>query len=163
VREKDHGAYLAYAERVNRRSPVAPRDLLRLREAEETRRTSLAEVEPVDEIWKRFGTAGMSLGALSPEAHETLAVAMNRIGGRSNSGEGGEDPARFERRENGGSANSRVKQVASGRFGVTPAYLASADEIQIKMAQGSKPGEGGSFPATRWTPASRPSATRSRA
>ena len=88
----------------------------------------------------------MSLGALSPEAHETLAIAMNRIGGKSNSGEGGEDPERFKRRENGDWANSAIKQIASGRFGVTAAYLASAKEIEIKMAQGAKPGEGGQLP-----------------
>ncbi|MFQ5692867.1 MAG: glutamate synthase large subunit, partial [Nitrospinota bacterium] len=146
VQRKDLEAYMDYAERVNRRSPTAPRDLLRLRMAAPARRASLEEVEPVEDIWRRFGTSAMSLGALSPEAHETLAVAMNRIGGRSNSGEGGEDPARFTPRENGDSANSRVKQVASARFGVTPAYLASADELQIKMAQGSKPGEGGQLP-----------------
>lgn len=84
----------------------------------------------------------MSLGALSPEAHEALAIAMNRIGAKSNSGEGGEDPARFSPRDNGDSANSAIKQVASGRFGVTAEYLANAREIEIKMAQGAKPGEG---------------------
>ncbi|MEO6053849.1 MAG: glutamate synthase large subunit, partial [Chthoniobacterales bacterium] len=103
----------------------------------------LEEVESIEEIRRRFTTAGMSLGALSPEAHECLAIAMNRIGGKSNSGEGGEDPARFKRRENGDWANSAIKQIASGRFGVTAAYLASAKEIEIKMAQGAKPGEGG--------------------
>jgi len=106
----------------------------------------LEEVEPIEEIRRRFTTAGMSLGALSPEAHETLAIAMNRIGGKSNSGEGGEDPIRFRRRDNGDWANSAIKQVASGRFGVTAAYLASAKEIEIKMAQGAKPGEGGQLP-----------------
>ncbi len=90
---------------------------------------------------RRFSTAAMSMGALSEEAHEVLAIAMNRIGGRSNSGEGGEDPARL-----GTERNSAIKQVASGRFGVTPAYLVSAEELQIKMAQGSKPGEGGHLP-----------------
>ncbi|HEY5778626.1 MAG TPA: glutamate synthase large subunit [Terrimicrobiaceae bacterium] len=104
------------------------------------------EVEPIEEIRRRFTTAGMSLGALSPEAHETLAIAMNRIGGKSNSGEGGEDPVRFKRREDGDWANSAIKQIASGRFGVTAAYLASAKEIEIKMAQGAKPGEGGQLP-----------------
>ncbi|PWU10663.1 MAG: glutamate synthase large subunit, partial [Verrucomicrobia bacterium] len=106
----------------------------------------LEEVEPIEEIRRRFTTAGMSLGALSPEAHETLAIAMNRIGGKSNSGEGGEDPARFHRRSDGDWANSAIKQIASGRFGVTAAYLASAKEIEIKMAQGAKPGEGGQLP-----------------
>jgi len=106
----------------------------------------ISEVEPIEEIRRRFTTAGMSLGALSPEAHETLAIAMNRIGGKSNSGEGGEDPARFKRREDGDWANSAIKQIASGRFGVTASYLASAKEIEIKMAQGAKPGEGGQLP-----------------
>ena len=100
----------------------------------------LDEVEPAADIMARFSTAAMSLGSLSPEAHETLAIALNRVGGRSNSGEGGEDPARF------GTESSAIKQVASGRFGVTPAYLANAVELQIKMAQGSKPGEGGQLP-----------------
>ncbi len=106
----------------------------------------LDEIEPIEDIRRRFTTAGMSLGALSPEAHECLAIAMNRIGGKSNSGEGGEDPARFKRRENGDWANSAIKQIASGRFGVSAAYLASAKEIEIKMAQGAKPGEGGQLP-----------------
>ena len=109
----------------------------------------LQEVEPIEDIRRRFTTAGMSLGALSPEAHETLAIAMNRIGGKSNSGEGGEDPARYKRRENGDSANSAIKQIASARFGVSAAYLASAKEIEIKMAQGAKPGEGGQLPGVK--------------
>jgi len=106
----------------------------------------IEEVEPIEEIRRRFTTAGMSCGALSPEAHECLAIAMNRIGGKSNSGEGGEDPKRYKRREDGDWANSAIKQIASGRFGVTAAYLASAKEIEIKMAQGAKPGEGGQLP-----------------
>ena len=106
----------------------------------------LEEVEPASAILPRFSTGNMSLGSLSPEAHETLAIAMNRLGGRSGSGEGGEDPLRF-----GTEKNSAVKQVASGRFGVTPAYLASATELQIKMAQGSKPGEGGQIPGEKVT------------
>jgi glutamate synthase (ferredoxin) len=101
----------------------------------------LEEVEPAANILARFSTAAMSLGSLSPEAHETLAIALNRVGGRSNSGEGGEDPARF-----GTERSSAIKQIASGRFGVTPAYLANAVELQIKIAQGSKPGEGGQLP-----------------
>ena len=112
----------------------------------------IEEVESVEEIRKRFTTAGMSLGALSPEAHEALAIAMNHIGGKSNSGEGGEDPARFKRRENGDWANSAIKQIASGRFGVSAAYLASAKEIEIKMAQGAKPGEGGQLPGQKVSP-----------
>lgn len=106
----------------------------------------LDEVEPVESIFKRFATGAMSFGSISWEAHTTLAIAMNRIGGKSNSGEGGEDPIRFTPLENGDSMNSRIKQVASGRFGVTSYYLSNADELQIKMAQGAKPGEGGQLP-----------------
>ncbi len=106
----------------------------------------ISEVEPVETIMKRFVTGAMSYGSISREAHETLAVAMNRIGGRSNTGEGGEDPLRFEVREDGTNARSAIKQVASGRFGVTGHYLVNADEIQIKIAQGAKPGEGGQLP-----------------
>ena len=106
----------------------------------------LDEVEPIEEIRKRFTTAAMSLGAVSPEAHEAIAIAMNRIGGKSNSGEGGEDPKRFLQEQNGNWRNSKIKQVASGRFGVDAHYLSSAQEIEIKMAQGAKPGEGGQLP-----------------
>ena len=106
----------------------------------------LDEVEPAAEIVKRFSTGAMSLGSISREAHETLAVAMNRIGGRSNTGEGGEDPVRYVPDPNGDSRRSKIKQVASGRFGVNANYLANADELQIKMAQGAKPGEGGQLP-----------------
>lgn len=106
----------------------------------------LSEVEPASNIFRRFATGAMSFGSISWEAHTTLAIAMNRIGGKSNSGEGGEDPIRFKRDENGDSKISRIKQVASGRFGVTSYYLANCDEIQIKMAQGAKPGEGGQLP-----------------
>jgi glutamate synthase domain-containing protein 2/glutamate synthase domain-containing protein 1/glutamate synthase domain-containing protein 3 len=106
----------------------------------------LEEVEPAAEIVKRFSTGAMSLGSLSREAHETLAIAMNRIGGRSNTGEGGEDPARYVPDQNGDSRRSAIKQVASGRFGVNIHYLTNADELQIKMAQGAKPGEGGQLP-----------------
>ena len=107
---------------------------------------SVDEVEPIEDIRRRFTTAAMSMGALSPEAHETLAIAMNRIGGKSDSGEGGEDPIRFKPYPNGDSARSRIKQVASGRFGVSAHYLVNADELEIKMAQGAKPGEGGQLP-----------------
>lgn len=107
---------------------------------------ALDEVEPVENIFKRFASGAMSFGSISWEAHTTLAMAMNRIGGKSNSGEGGEDPIRFTPLENGDSMNSAIKQVASGRFGVTSHYLANADELQIKMAQGAKPGEGGQLP-----------------
>jgi len=131
--------YQRYAELVNGRRPIAFRDLLRLKEAPQP--LPLEEVEPVEAIVKRFDSAAMSLGALSPEAHETLAEAMNRLGGRSNSGEGGEDPKRY-----GTIRRSKIKQVASGRFGVTPHYLSSAEVLQIKIAQGAKPGEGGQLP-----------------
>ena len=106
----------------------------------------IENVEPASEIVKRFTTGAMSLGSLSKEAHETLAIAMNRIGGKSNTGEGGEDPERFTPEENGDSRRSAIKQIASGRFGVTTEYLVNADQLQIKMAQGSKPGEGGQLP-----------------
>jgi glutamate synthase domain-containing protein 2/glutamate synthase domain-containing protein 1/glutamate synthase domain-containing protein 3 len=135
--------YEKYVAAVEEASPVALRQCLALKKGNPI---PIEEVEPIEEIRRRFTTAGMSLGALSPEAHETLAIAMNRIGGKSNSGEGGEDRSRFTPLENGDSKNSRIKQVASGRFGVTAEYLASATEIEIKMAQGSKPGEGGQIP-----------------
>jgi len=112
----------------------------------------LEEVEPAESIMKRFKTGAMSYGSISKEAHETLAIAMNRIGGKSNTGEGGEDPERFIPLPNGDSKNSAIKQVASGRFGVTSEYLVSAREIQIKMAQGAKPGEGGQLPGTKVYP-----------
>jgi glutamate synthase (NADPH/NADH) large chain len=135
----DPASYGGYARLVNERPPSSLRDLLALRLAAVP--VPIDEVEPAAEILKRFDGAGMSLGALSPEAHEALAIALNRLGGRSNSGEGGEDPARYR-----SEANSRIKQVASGRFGVTPEYLINADVLQIKIAQGAKPGEGGQLP-----------------
>ena len=128
-----------HAALVNNRAPVSLRDMLKLNEGNAP--ISIDEVEPAEALYKRFDSAAMSLGALSPEAHETLAEAMNRLGGRSNSGEGGEDPARY-----GTVKRSKIKQVASGRFGVTPAYLRSAEVLQIKVAQGAKPGEGGQLP-----------------
>jgi glutamate synthase (NADPH/NADH) large chain/glutamate synthase (ferredoxin) len=131
-------------------APLTLKDLLALNFA--AKPLDLAEVEPAAAIRRRFTTAGMSLGALSPEAHECLAIAMNRIGGKSNSGEGGEDPRRFRPLENGDNANSAIKQVASGRFGVTAEYLASAKEIEIKIAQGAKPGEGGQLPGHKVSP-----------
>ena len=112
----------------------------------------LEEVEPWTDIVKRFKTGAMSLGSISAEAHENLAIAMNRIGGKSNSGEGGEDPQRFQPENNGNWRNSAIKQVASGRFGVSSHYLSSAKEIQIKMAQGAKPGEGGQLPGPKVNP-----------
>jgi glutamate synthase (NADPH/NADH) large chain len=135
----DYGHYREFARLVNERPVSAFRDLLRLKSGAAP--LAIDDVEPVDAIIKRFDSAGMSLGALSPEAHEALSVAMNRLGARSNSGEGGEDPARY-----GTEKNSKIKQIASGRFGVTPAYLVSAEVLQIKVAQGAKPGEGGQLP-----------------
>lgn len=145
VKSGDPDAYKAYVKSVLDSNPHSLRNLLEMLPAKGGP-VPLDEVESIEEIRRRFTTAGMSLGALSPEAHECMAIAMNRIGGKSNSGEGGEDPERFHRRENGDSANSAIKQIASGRFGVTAAYLASAKEIEIKMAQGAKPGEGGQLP-----------------
>jgi glutamate synthase (NADPH/NADH) large chain len=113
---------------------------------------SIDEVEPVSEIVKRFSTGAMSYGSISAEAHETLAIAMNRIGAKSNTGEGGEDPERFTPMANGDSKRSSIKQVASGRFGVTSEYLVNADDLQIKMAQGAKPGEGGQLPGHKVYP-----------
>jgi glutamate synthase (NADPH/NADH) large chain len=112
----------------------------------------LDEVEPVDSIVRRFKTGAMSYGSISKEAHETLAIAMNRLGGKSNTGEGGEDPERYQRMPNGDSKNSAIKQVASGRFGVTSYYLTNANELQIKVAQGAKPGEGGQLPGAKVYP-----------
>jgi glutamate synthase (NADPH/NADH) large chain len=131
--------YQAFADRVNKRAPAALRDLLGL--CGERAAIPLEQVEPATDIFPRFDSAGMSIGALSPEAHEALAIAMNTLGGSSNSGEGGEDPARF-----GTERNSRIKQVASARFGVTAHYLVNAETLQIKIAQGAKPGEGGQLP-----------------
>ena len=125
------------------REPVAVRDLL---EIVPGKPLPLDEVETEASILGRFSTQAMSLGAISPETHRTLAVAMNRLGGRSNTGEGGEDPGAYR---DGGEANNRVKQVASARFGVTAEYLVNADELEIKIAQGAKPGEGGQLPASK--------------
>ena len=130
---------------VNERDKKFIRDFYDLKSEREA--ISIDEVEPLSEIFKRFSTAAMSMGSISQEAHETLAVAMNTIGAKSNSGEGGEDPARY-----GTEKNSSIKQVASGRFGVTPEYLRSATEIQIKVAQGAKPGEGGQLPGSKVSP-----------
>ena len=139
VRFGDYNKWKEYARLVNDREPVNLRDLLKLRADLDA--IAVEEVEPIEDIVSRFDSAAMSLGALSPEAHQTLAEAMNRLGARSNSGEGGEDPERY-----GTERRSKIKQVASGRFGVTPAYLRSAEVMQIKIAQGAKPGEGGQLP-----------------
>ena len=134
----DYNHYKDYAKLVNQREVATLRDLFKL---SDTQPIDINQVEPATEIFKRFDSAAMSLGALSPEAHEALAMAMNDLGGRSNSGEGGEDPKRH-----GTNKRSKIKQIASGRFGVTPEYLISADVLQIKIAQGAKPGEGGQLP-----------------
>jgi glutamate synthase (NADPH/NADH) large chain len=139
VQSGEYDKYKVYADLVNHRAPASIRDLFKL--APDQAAISLDEVEPIEAITRRFDSAGMSLGALSPEAHEALAAAMNRLGARSNSGEGGEDPARF-----GTERVSKIKQIASGRFGVTPHYLVNAEVLQIKVAQGAKPGEGGQLP-----------------
>ncbi len=139
VESGDYSLYQDYADTVNLRKPMVLRDLLKLRDDIEP--VELDQVEAWEDIVLRFDSAGMSLGALSPEAHESLAEAMNALGGRSNSGEGGEDAVRF-----GTPKMSKIKQVASGRFGVTPHYLVNAEVLQIKVAQGAKPGEGGQLP-----------------
>jgi len=139
VQTGDYALYKEYAELVNGRQVAMLRDLMSL--SDDAQPISIDEVESIEKILKRFDSAGMSLGALSPEAHEALAEGMNRIGGRSNSGEGGEDPVRY-----GTMKMSKIKQVASGRFGVTAHYLVNAEVLQIKISQGAKPGEGGQLP-----------------
>jgi len=139
VQGGNYDDYKTYAALVNDRPAMVLRDLLALKVADVP--LALDQIEPIAKILSRFDSAGMSLGALSPEAHEAMATAMNRLGGRSNSGEGGEDPARY-----GTERVSKIKQVASGRFGVTPNYLVNAEVLQIKVAQGAKPGEGGQLP-----------------
>jgi len=137
--------YKKLEELVDKRDKKFIRDFFELHSPREP--ISIDEVEPISEIFKRFSTAAMSMGSISQEAHEVLAEAMNTIGAKSNSGEGGEDPARY-----GTIKNSKIKQIASGRFGVTPEYLRSAEEIQIKVAQGAKPGEGGQLPGSKVSP-----------
>lgn len=141
----DYQVYKKYAREINNQTEKAA-TLRGLLDFTNKSPIPLSEVEPVENIFKRFATGAMSFGSISHEAHSTLAIAMNRIGGKSNSGEGGEDPARFYKKPNGDWERSAIKQVASGRFGVTSYYLSNADEIQIKMAQGAKPGEGGQLP-----------------
>ncbi|WP_440874752.1 glutamate synthase large subunit [Thalassotalea sp. PLHSN55] len=145
VKNGEYSSYKKFADEVNNRPVAMLRDLLALKE--DTDSIALDQVEPDTELYKRFDSAAMSIGALSPEAHEALAIAMNRLGGYSNSGEGGEDERRF-----GTVKNSRIKQIASGRFGVTPHYLVNADVLQIKVAQGAKPGEGGQLPGDKVSP-----------
>ncbi|MFZ1886113.1 MAG: glutamate synthase large subunit [Rhodoplanes sp.] len=150
VRGNSYERYRAFAEMVNEQSErlLTIRGLFRIRPAEEDGRATvpLEEVEPAKNIVRRFATGAMSFGSISREAHTTLAIAMNRIGGRSNTGEGGEEADRFKPLPNGDSMRSSIKQVASGRFGVTTEYLVNSDVMQIKMAQGAKPGEGGQLP-----------------
>jgi glutamate synthase (NADPH/NADH) large chain len=143
-------AYRRFSEAVNSEAEgrLTLRGLINFSSAD-TEAIALNEVEPASEIVRRFCTGAMSLGSISPEAHETLAIAMNRLGGKSNTGEGGEDPDRFRPLPGGDSKRSAIKQVASGRFGVTAWYLTNADEIQIKIAQGAKPGEGGELPGLK--------------
>jgi len=168
VADKNYDFYEVYKQSLHDRPPTALRDLLEFHSDRAS--ISLDEVEPVEDIVKRFCTGGMSLGALSREAHETLAIAMNRMGAKSNSGEGGEDPTRFitladvdengnsptfphlKGLRNGDTANSAIKQIASGRFGVTPEYLMNAKQLEIKLAQGAKPGEGGQLPGKKVSP-----------
>lgn len=152
VRTGSYEVYKQYAKKVNDQSENLStlRGLMRFRIKRPT--VPLDEVEPVSAITKRFKTGAMSYGSISPEAHEALAIAMNRIGGKSNTGEGGEDPERFKPMPNGDSKRSAIKQVASGRFGVTSEYLVNADEIQIKISQGAKPGEGGELPGSKVYP-----------
>ncbi|MDH0302713.1 MULTISPECIES: glutamate synthase large subunit [unclassified Pseudomonas] len=139
VQQGDYARFKEYTTLVDQRPVSMIRDLLKVKVADQP--LALEEIEPLEAILKRFDSAGISLGALSPEAHEALAEAMNRLGARSNSGEGGEDPARY-----GTLKSSKIKQVATGRFGVTPEYLVNAEVLQIKVAQGAKPGEGGQLP-----------------
>ncbi|HJS90962.1 MAG TPA: glutamate synthase large subunit [Steroidobacteraceae bacterium] len=151
VRTGSYGTYKSYAKLIDEQSKTLAtlRGLLEFAPSEPV---PLHEVEPIESIVKRFKSGAMSYGSISQEAHETLAIAMNRIGGKSNTGEGGEDPERYRPLPNGDSKNSAIKQVASGRFGVTSQYLVNARELQIKMAQGAKPGEGGQLPGTKVYP-----------
>jgi len=151
VRNADYKAFQDYSKAVNEqfKNWATLRGML---DFKSSKSIPIEEVESVDAIVKRFKTGAMSYGSISKEAHEALAIAMNRIGGKSNTGEGGEDPARYVKEANGDSKNSAIKQVASGRFGVTSNYLVNAQELQIKMAQGAKPGEGGQLPGTKVNP-----------
>ncbi|HUN49555.1 MAG TPA: glutamate synthase large subunit, partial [Candidatus Sulfotelmatobacter sp.] len=149
VASESYSLFKRYSEGVRELPPIALRDLLDFRKSANA--VSVDAVESITEIRKRFVTGGMSLGALGPEAHETLTIAMNRIGAKSDSGEGGDDPRNFVPRPNGDNANSAIKQVASGRFGVTAEYLNSCRELEIKIAQGAKPGEGGQLPGFKVT------------
>jgi glutamate synthase (NADPH/NADH) large chain len=151
VGSKSYEAYKKYAEGIYNLPPINLRDLVNFRKKKLGPSIKISEVEPIEKILKRFGSGSMSHGALSKEAHETLAIGMNRIRGASCSGEGGEDANRFKIMDSGDSANSRVKQIASARFGVTVNYLNNCNEIEIKMAQVAKPGEGGQLPGFKVT------------
>ncbi len=151
VSSNSYDAYKKYAEGIYNLPPINLRDLVNFRKKKLGPSIELSEVEPLENILKRFGSGSMSHGALSKEAHETLAIGMNRIKGASCSGEGGEDEKRFKVMDDGDSANSRVKQIASARFGVTVNYLNNCNEIEIKIAQGAKPGEGGQLPGFKVT------------
>ena len=153
TRNKRYDIFKRYTTRVDEQSKrlMTLRGLFKFKEGERPA-ISIDEVEPISEIVKRFSTGAMSFGSVSAEAHETLAIAMNRLGGKSNTGEGGEDPVRFIPLPNGDSKRSAIKQVASGRFGVTSEYLVNSDDIQIKIAQGAKPGEGGQLPGNKVYP-----------
>jgi glutamate synthase (NADPH/NADH) large chain len=151
ARAGDKNAYRRFADHINNDAKMkyALRGLLEVKEGVAGPAIDIEEVESAKDIVKRFCTGAMSLGSISAEAHETIAIAMNRLGGKSNTGEGGEDPVRFKPMPNGDSKRSAIKQVASGRFGVTIEYLANADELQIKISQGAKPGEGGELPGKK--------------
>ena len=152
TRTGQYNIFKEYTDKVNDQNEnlATLRGLFKFKNAKQS--IPIEEVEPIENIMTRFSTGAMSYGSISKEAHETLAIAMNRIGGRSNTGEGGEDPDRYIADENGDLRRSAIKQVASGRFGVTSEYLVNADDLQIKMAQGAKPGEGGQLPGTKVYP-----------
>ena len=144
VGSDSYSTYKKYSELVNNQNPINLRDLLNYKSNRKS--ITIDKVESTNEIRKKLVTPGISFGALSLEAHETLSIAMNRIGAKSDSGEGGEDPERFIPRTNGDNPSSSIKQIASARFGVTAEYLNNCKEIEIKIAQGAKPGEGGQLP-----------------
>ena len=149
VTRDSYNLYKKYTSRIYSSKPIQIRDLLQFNESSNS--INLDNVESISEIRKSFVSPGISLGALSPEAHETLAIAMNRIGSKSDSGEGGEDARRYSKLKNGDNPSSAIKQVASGRFGVTAEYLNNCSELEIKIAQGAKPGEGGQLPGFKVT------------
>src|SRR5438552_2049974 len=151
TRVRPSGASSRHSRRASDPGPAVVRDQLGLRRPRGSRPVRLAEVEPVEAIARRFVASAMSVGALSPEAHRAVTIGMQRAGGSANTGEGGEDPAWYAPGPDGERLDARIKPVASGRFGVAPAYLARADQLEIKIAQGSKPGEGGQLPGRKAT------------